>query len=1126
MYRIAKICVLLMFLVGIMAVGWFNGHNPAGSDYASANSFVYSLKQMWNSYGVFSAWDDYRYGGHPTQMVFPMIMEDLFVGGASCFFSYALSVKLYFFLFFVLAGVTEHAFVYELTSNKVWSMVAAVFYVFVPYHFIEVIYEGHGGFGVAYAMIPLLFLYAYQLIVQKAVKSVAKLGIVCAVMVLSHPQTMLLLVGPWFIAYVFALLFMMFRGKRAIKQSVVWLLWSALFGVGISACWSLNAIWELGYYNTEYTATAAAGYDLSFAEMLFLQPISVCYKPSFNGMFLIKNLPYVGVILCSILFSYKIIRKKIFWKDFLPGVRFTYGCFCVFAVFGLYLTLGTRDPFGIYLFLYKYMPFFHSMRTPGRFLMISSFALAFIILPFLQFLFNWLVGFFQSKFTNSINPLFLWIGIGVYFVVVFSPEGKNAFLEQKLSTANAIALQYVQDMEEGKVWADLPLSTWNTENSAKRSTINPYNNAEILHKVTLTGTAPAAALKEPNFLEKWADEHSLTAEGVYFDRWMNTRGVDHVILHGSRKGIAGIHATNLVLNHEIGDIRIYTNINPQKAIFTTDAIVYYSKPEMFLQKFLNENLTAYSLVSDYKSILKKEKFQVILQSEKGDWFGISNAHNLIGYSYEGDNSFSTSSFVNSQFDIVPVEPKAIERELIHWGGQFDSVNIPFDGHNHAIFIAEQKNNKATTIASEGAYDVDFSLVHFRPKGNLYLINRTLNLFADDNWYYDEVGYGGDKEKLAEGKIVFDGNSVNTGEEVVHRRLFSNVSLKEYPIVFLQLLANQPDFKGIFLEARVQDEHGNMMKLDMTGQDNLFSTNGQIFLKKNILYELEKRYGQQNYFLKEIIIHFKAPAINAESTTVTITPQKFLLKNKDSLSDIFDFFVAKEGRQYGYSLLNKEDMLDKDIYAHWIENYGENHWGWLVKENYISSRQGSSAEIFCDNNLMQQKKVTINPGIHQFSVKGEQVQFLRVQVQQKLQLPKTFSASVYKAAPYKYFCKVNKDSKWFVFNQSFHAGWHLYEIDAQTFARVKGETAQYQLTDIIAGNKVTGKEQKYHISANGGLNAWGLDDSAVNDDGEYRYFMVEYQPQFRFEVTLLLTIASCIGAVIFLWVHGRRLGDKV
>lgn len=179
----------LLVLVSLAATSnWFNLGLPRGHDAVGDMLSAQSASNSIFLHHMLPGWTSDWFMGYPQFHVFPPLPSYLILA-LSFPFGWVLGTKLLYLSFFVLSGVFAYFYVYELTKNRYASFVAGLAYVFLPYHIIDVGFEGHhGSFGMPYMLIPLVLLCLERLIKKPSIKYVLVNAVLLALLTLTFPR--------------------------------------------------------------------------------------------------------------------------------------------------------------------------------------------------------------------------------------------------------------------------------------------------------------------------------------------------------------------------------------------------------------------------------------------------------------------------------------------------------------------------------------------------------------------------------------------------------------------------------------------------------------------------------------------------------------------------------------------------------------------------------------------------------------------------------------------------------------------------------------------------------------------------------------------------------------------------
>ncbi len=235
----------------IFQSGYFNMHD----DLQMMRQF--ELEKCFNDGQVPCRWvPDMGYGfGFPLFNFYPplpyLVGEIFRVLG----YSFVETAKLTFAFAFILSGITMYLLSKEF-FGRIGGVLSAVFYIWAPYHSVDIYVRGAMNEAWALVWFPLIFLSSYKLIKsrkEEESKWIVVLAISYAALFLSH-NLMVMIFTPFFAIWI---LIHLFRFSSWNKIPV--LLLSGLWGLGLSAYFTLPALLEnkftqvkgqlVGYYD-------------------------------------------------------------------------------------------------------------------------------------------------------------------------------------------------------------------------------------------------------------------------------------------------------------------------------------------------------------------------------------------------------------------------------------------------------------------------------------------------------------------------------------------------------------------------------------------------------------------------------------------------------------------------------------------------------------------------------------------------------------------------------------------------------------------------------------------------------------------------------------------------------------
>ncbi len=302
----------------------------------------------------------------------------------------------------LLSGISMY-----LLSRQFWGewggIVSALFYVYAPYHAVDIYVRGAVGEFWAYAFIPLLFYGLWRIYQEQKWRWVIVGAIGLAGVILSHNLTALMLLP-------FLITFIIFIPKR-------YTLYAVFLGFGLSAFYWLPALLEMSYTNVLSQVGGGANFRDHFVcwQQLWDSPWGFggsapgCIADGLS--FKLGKLHIITSLIIVMLMFIRVIKNK--------QIVILLGFFGL-AV-SIFLTLEISQPF------WEILPFTQFIQYPWRFLVFASF-------------FSSLIAGAVIWQTRRFNTLpYLSAGIIVFLLIFFNFklfEPKTIFLKTAIDYTN------------------------------------------------------------------------------------------------------------------------------------------------------------------------------------------------------------------------------------------------------------------------------------------------------------------------------------------------------------------------------------------------------------------------------------------------------------------------------------------------------------------------------------------------------------------------------------------------------------------------------------------------------------------------------------------------------------------
>lgn len=316
-------------------------------------------------------------------------------------FSFINTVKLVFSLQFFLSGLTMFILAADLWG--LWGgLLAGVFYIWAPYHSVDVFVRGAMNEAWAFVWFPLIFWAAKKLIEKEEFKYLLWLSFSFAMLLLSH-SVMVMIFTPLLLIWVF---YWLLREKKLSRPLLAKLAFSGLWALGLAAFFALPMFFERQATHIE---TMFSGYFDWRAHFVSLNQLFISrfwgWGPSLwqeaDGMaFPAGQIHWLLALAVVFLAGYRFIknRKKQAWDLVLIlGLSFL-------ALFYLFLNHQRS------IFIWKIIPPLQLAQFPWRLLSGAAFLLSLIsgsiclllkkkwfIFPLLILVIAWNWNFFRPE---------------------------------------------------------------------------------------------------------------------------------------------------------------------------------------------------------------------------------------------------------------------------------------------------------------------------------------------------------------------------------------------------------------------------------------------------------------------------------------------------------------------------------------------------------------------------------------------------------------------------------------------------------------------------------------------------------------------------------------------------------
>lgn len=293
----------LLPLVSMLRMGTYES-----GDLSLHSKFAISFFESLKEGNYLPVWEKYMLGGHgypfflfiyPLPYYFVSVFHVLGI-------SFIGSFKILASLSFILSGIVMYLLVKEETKKSMAGFIAAVFYLYAPYHLIDLHFRFAIGEILAFLFLPLTFYFIKKINDQNFI-FIFLSSLSFGALILSHQAIALITVGVLF----FYTVLLFFEEKKLIILSFRIL--SIIGGIGLSAFfWLPSLIASRFTYNLDRDIYFSPFVDFLFSPSRF----GLLYQGS-NGelYFPVGYIHLLILIVTVILFVIPSFRKRFFSKE-------------------------------------------------------------------------------------------------------------------------------------------------------------------------------------------------------------------------------------------------------------------------------------------------------------------------------------------------------------------------------------------------------------------------------------------------------------------------------------------------------------------------------------------------------------------------------------------------------------------------------------------------------------------------------------------------------------------------------------------------------------------------------------------------------------------------------------------
>lgn len=279
-------------------------------------------------------------------------------------FNVLLATKLMFIVGILLSGISMYFLAREFWG-EVGGILSALFYVYAPYHAVDVYVRGAVGEFWAMAFLPLVFYGLYKLTQKKKWPWVIVSSLAYAAVILSHNLTAIITA---LFVFLIGLAFFIFSKKK--KELIVNYLSFIILALGLSVFYWLPALSEMSL--TRVFGQIGGGADwrdhFVFLDQLWASPWG--FGGSASGR--LDGMSFMIGKIHIIFTAFSLLTAIWFWKEGKKKVFFVLLISLSLFVLSVFFTNQLSS------FIWKKIPFLAFIQYPWRFLVMATFTASFV----------------------------------------------------------------------------------------------------------------------------------------------------------------------------------------------------------------------------------------------------------------------------------------------------------------------------------------------------------------------------------------------------------------------------------------------------------------------------------------------------------------------------------------------------------------------------------------------------------------------------------------------------------------------------------------------------------------------------------------------------------------------------
>ena len=463
-YPILILFISTMPLVSMLRSGGYES-GDLNIHVAFAIPFFENLKN-----GIFfPVWNQYVIGGYGYPLYLFLYPLPYYLSSFIHLFglSFIDSFKIILVFSFILSGQGMYLLVKDVTGNKKAGFISALFYLFAPYHLIDMHFRVAIGETLSFALLPFCFLYLRKMTSSFSRQNFILFASFLSLLIISHQAIALA-------SFPFLLIYSLFLIKR--KKDLSKIIFTFLLPIGITAFY-----WIPLLYSSRFTYLLNGRIEFSSLSSLFYSPylFGFLFQGHSGELALIVGYLHLLVLLVFIAFLFKNKINPVFKK------------------FGLFLLISTL------FLLFMITPASESVWK--NIFLLKGFQFSYRLLVLVNLFTSILAGLTLVNIQNKIFVKFL------LMIVVFSSilnwGNRKALSSVNDETIRKSLYSSLDSVGQGK-------TVWNNVKLKKRT-----DNINIIKGDTTINEISRKQTNHKYFINVISNEALLTDNTTYFPGW-------------------------------------------------------------------------------------------------------------------------------------------------------------------------------------------------------------------------------------------------------------------------------------------------------------------------------------------------------------------------------------------------------------------------------------------------------------------------------------------------------------------------------------------------------------------------------------------------------------------------------